>query len=88
MMSGVPKNILGVASGLLGLGRNIAITGGVAVSTAVFSYRKALLLNTMVPEEAFIKSFAWVVTAVASLLILAVIISSLRKNRPPAEAQT
>lgn len=86
MMSGVPKNILGVASGLLGMGRNIAITGGVAISTAVFAYRKGLLMQTSTPTEAFIKSFAWVVIAFAIFEIGAAILSSLRANRPASDA--
>jgi EmrB/QacA subfamily drug resistance transporter len=85
MMSGVPKNILGIASGLLGIGRNIAITGGVALSTAIFAYRKSLNLQSMAPDEAFINSFAWVVTAFAFLPILAAVISVTRRNRPPKQ---
>jgi EmrB/QacA subfamily drug resistance transporter len=82
MMSGVPKNILGVASSLLGLGRNIAITGGVAVSTAIFVYRKSIYLKTMEADMAFIKSFSWVAIAFACLAILGAVLSSLRMNRP------
>jgi len=82
MMSGVPKNKLGIASGLLGLGRNVAITGGVAVSTAVFSYRKTLLMATSTPADAFVQSFAWVVIAFVFLEIGAVILSAIRANRP------
>ncbi len=85
MMSGVPKRVLGVASSLLGLGRNMAITGGVAISTAIFSYRKTFLAESLPSEEAFIRSFSWVVTAFALLAVVAAIISVLRKNWAPAE---
>jgi len=84
MMSGVPRQVLGVASGLLGLGRNLAITGGVAVSTAVFAYRRSLYSQSMNSDAAFVKAFAWVVIAFAGLELLAAVISSLRKNRPSA----
>ena len=81
MMSGVPRSVLGIASSLLGISRNLAITGGVAVSTAIFAYRKSLYDQTMPSTEAFIKSFAWVATAFAFLVLLGAIISSLRSNR-------
>jgi len=85
MMSGVPRDILGVASGLLGLGRNLAITSGVAISTAVFAYRRGIYQTSVNPDQAFIQAFSWVVTAFAFVAIAGVIISSLRKNRPETD---
>ncbi len=81
MMSAVPKNVIGIASGLLAVCRNMGIAGGVAVSTAIFAYRKNLYIPTSGETEAFVDSFAWVVTAFGFVAIAAVIISALRKNR-------
>ncbi len=82
MMSGVPRNVLGIASGLLAISRNLAITGGVAVSTAIFAYRRGIYAQSMPVEDAFVESFSWVAIAFAFLVFLGAIISSFRKNRP------
>lgn len=83
MMSAVPRKSIGVASGLLAVTRNIGISGGVAVSTAVFIYRQQIYLISMDDTEAFIHAFSWVITTFAFLVLLAAIISVMRKNRAP-----
>lgn len=83
MMSAVPRKVIGVASGLLAVTRNIGISGGVAVSTAVFMYRQQVYLKSMDKTAAFIHAFSWVITTFAFLVLLAAIISILRKNRAP-----
>jgi EmrB/QacA subfamily drug resistance transporter len=81
LMSAVPKKVIGIASGLLAVARNLGISGGVAVSTAIFAYRKDLYLESMTSTDAFISSFSWVVVTFACMAILPTILSSFRKNR-------
>jgi MFS family permease len=83
MMSAVPKKVIGVASGLLAVTRNIGISAGVAVSTAVFMYRQEVYLKSMDDTAAFVHAFSWVITTFAFLVLLAAIISVLRRNRAP-----
>jgi len=83
MMSAVPRRIIGVASGLLAVARNIGITTGVAVSTAVFAYRRQTYAQTMDKADAFVGAFSWVVTAFAFIVLAAAVVSSTRKNRAP-----
>ncbi len=83
MMSAVPRRIIGVASGLLAVGRNIGITTGVALSTAIFAYRRHIYSQNMGDDEAFVSAFSWVITAFAFIVLAAAIVSSVRKNRAP-----
>jgi len=93
MMSAVPRQLVGVASGLLSVARNIGITGGVAVATAAFSFRHSVYAESMAPNEAFVKAFSWVITAFAFVALAAVFLSAIRDNRavkriPPEEKAT
>ncbi len=83
MMSAVPPKIVGIASGLLAVARNLGISGGVAVSTAIFTFRKELYGQSMPETDAFVASFGWVVSAFGFATIAAILISATRKNRPP-----
>jgi EmrB/QacA subfamily drug resistance transporter len=83
MMSAVPRPIIGVASGLLAVARNVGISTGVAVSTAIFAYRRQIYSPIVGNEEAFVSAFSWVVTTFAFIVLAAAIISSMRKNRAP-----
>jgi len=83
MMSAVPKRVIGIASGLLAVTRNIGISGGVAVSTALFMYHQQKFLTSMDKTAAFIRAFSWVIMTFSFLVLLAAIISVFRKNRAP-----
>lgn len=82
MMSSVPKQNVGIASGLLAVARNLGLATGVAVSTAMFTSRRSFYGEVMSSAESFESAFQWVVAAVGCLAIVAVIISILRQNRP------
>jgi len=81
MMSAVPREVVGIASGLLATARNLGLAVGVAVSTAIFIYRKNLYLQSVDDLVAFAKSFHWVVMAFGLLAIVAILISYGRVNR-------
>lgn len=84
MMSAVPRKVIGIASSILAVGRNLGLGIGVAISTAVFAYRRDLIYTIDDSSHAFVASFHWVVTAFGLFAIAAVVISIFRKNRIPA----
>ncbi len=81
MMSAVPKRLIGVASGLMGLARNLGITGGVALSTAILMYRKGMLIGDLGEAGSFVAAFSWVVKLFSVVAIGALILALIRKNR-------
>lgn len=87
LMSAVPKRLVGIASGVLAVGRNLGIGGGVAVSTAIFTYRRGLNLQSSGPEAAFVEAFSWVISCFGFVAIAAVILCAFRKNRTAARGE-
>jgi len=81
MMSAVPKRLVGIASSILAITRNLGIGGGVAIASAIFTYEKSEYLRTMSQDQAFVKSFQTVVSIFGFVAIAAFIISIIRKNR-------
>lgn len=81
MMSAVPKRLIGVASGLMAVARNLGITGGVALSTAILMYRKELHFVDMGEAGSFVAAFSWVVKLFGTVAIGALILALVRKNR-------
>lgn len=82
MLSAIPRRFLGIASGLQATARNLGMTAGVAIATAVFTYRRNLYLVTVDPVQAFVRAFQWVVVAFAFLGIGAMMVSLLRIKQP------
>lgn len=82
MLSAIPRKFLGIASGLQATARNLGMTAGVAVATAVFAFRRDLYQETAGPVEAFVHAFRWVLIAFASLAVVALMVSLLRIKQP------
>lgn len=82
MLSSIPRKFLGIASGLQATARNLGMTAGVAIGTAIFAFRRDLYLAESDPVTAFIRSFRWVTFAFAFLAVVALLISLLRINQP------
>jgi EmrB/QacA subfamily drug resistance transporter len=82
LMSSITRKRVGIASGLLGVGRNLGLAGGVAVSTAIFAYRKSVNLESLGETRAFMHAFTWVIVAFGFLAILGIILCLMRSNRP------
>ncbi|MEE9442706.1 MAG: MFS transporter [candidate division Zixibacteria bacterium] len=81
MMSAIPKRISAIASSLLAVARTLGLALGVAISTAIFTYRVQNQSEILDKATAYEKSFTWVVMLFAIVSILAIIISAFRKNR-------
>jgi len=86
MMSAAPNDLVGIASSVLAVARNLGMAGGVAVATAVFAFRHDLYLKTVDSTAAFVHSYQWVVTAFGFLAIVALAISLLRMGIPAKRA--
>lgn len=81
MMSAIPKKITAIASSLLAVARTLGLAFGVAISTAIFTYRVRDQLDMTDKTTAYEQSFSWVVLLFSIVSILSIIISVLRKNR-------
>ncbi|NMC42833.1 MAG: MFS transporter, partial [candidate division Zixibacteria bacterium] len=82
MLSAIPRKFLGIASCLQATARNLGMTAGVAVATAVFAFRRDLYQETAGPVEAFVHAFRWVIIAFAVLAVVALLVSLLRIKQP------
>ncbi|MFH1701731.1 MAG: MFS transporter [Candidatus Zixiibacteriota bacterium] len=81
MMSAIPKKITAIASSLLAVSRTLGLAFGVAISTAIFTYRVQNHSEIVDKAIAYENSFTWVVVLFAIVSIAAIIISAFRKNR-------
>lgn len=82
MLSAIPRTFMGIASGLQATARNLGMSAGVAVATAVFAHRYNLYLAAADPAVAFVRAFHWVIVAFASLSVAALTVSLLRIKQP------
>ncbi|MDD4053002.1 MAG: MFS transporter [candidate division Zixibacteria bacterium] len=82
MLSSIPKRFMGIASGLQATARNLGITAGVAISTAVFAHRYSTYQLTVDATQSFVQAFRWVINAFAFVAVVALMISLLRIKQP------
>ncbi|MBD3258428.1 DHA2 family efflux MFS transporter permease subunit [candidate division GN15 bacterium] len=85
MMGSVTRKQRAVASGILATNRNIGMSMGVGLSTALFAYFRQQHVGLGDPSEIFLESYRPVIYVAMGLAAAGLVFCLIRANRPPVQ---